>query len=241
MDFPHATSISCEVSILWPILTERDTRKMVDTSASFGERLIEREHDGTHSHGPAGEHVHAGTAFTTWLDFDLATAQARAVHEALVRLRPRREAVFDANLEELESDLRRLDEQMAAIAQRIGAEPLVASHPVYQYWARRYGLDVESVTWEPEVVPDGRATADLTRLLVEHPASLMIWEGEPDPRSVERLETLGLRSIVVDPCGNVPDEGDFLTVMERNIEALRAAVCTAPRRATPRRRSGLPR
>ena len=49
----------------------------------------------------------------------------------------------------------------------------------------------------------------------------MIWEGEPNPRSVELLQTIGVRSVVFDPCGNITDDGDFLTAMKRNKEALR--------------------
>ena len=197
------------------------TSRMVDTSASFGERLIDIEADTTHRHGPAGEHAHGGTAFTTWLDFDQAIAQAQAVHDALARRRPANADAFGANLEALTNDLRKLDEQLMSIAREIDGEPLVASHPVYQYWARRYGFNLQSVTLEPDVVPDDRAMGVLKTILADHPAKIMIWEGDPDPRSVELLRTIGVRSVVFDPCGNIPDEGDFLTAMKRNTEALR--------------------
>jgi zinc transport system substrate-binding protein len=42
--------------------------KIVDTSTSFRDRLIELRGETKHTHGPAGAHVHAGTARTTWLD-----------------------------------------------------------------------------------------------------------------------------------------------------------------------------
>ena len=75
--------------------------------------------------------------------------------------------------------------------------------------------------WEPDVVPNDRAISALKSLIAEHPATIMIWECVPDPRSVRLLETLGLRSAVFDPCGNVPDEGDFITVMKHNTQVLR--------------------
>ena len=109
---------------------------------------------------------------------------------------------------------------MTALARQIGDRPLVTSHPVYQYWARRYGLNVRAVTWEPDVVPDADAVSALRGILAGHPARLMIWEGEPDSRSVELLESMGLESVVFDPCGNVPRGGDFLVVMRRNIRDL---------------------
>ena len=62
----------------------------------------------------------------------------------------------------------------------------------------------------------------LSRYRSEHPAAWMIWEGEPLPESVKRLEGMGIGSVVFDPCGNRPDQGDFLTVMKRNVENLRS-------------------
>ena len=38
---------------------------------------------------------------------------------------------------------------------------------------------------------------------------------------VERLDSLGIQSAVVDPAGNRPEEGDFMAVMRRNAAALR--------------------
>ncbi len=51
----------------------------------------------------------------------------------------------------------------------------------------------------------------------------MIWEGEPVKESVERLKIMGIESLVFDPCGNVPDRGDFMSVMQQNVENLKAA------------------
>ena len=50
----------------------------------------------------------------------------------------------------------------------------------------------------------------------------MIWEGPPLEAVVERLQQSGIESVVLEPCGNAPDEGDYLTVMRRGIEALRS-------------------
>ncbi|NBO50675.1 MAG: hypothetical protein EBU80_13370 [Chitinophagia bacterium] len=44
----------------------------------------------------------------------------------------------------------------------------------------------------------------------------MIWEGEPEKESVAKLEAIGVKSLVFDPCGNVPDGGNFLSVMKAN-------------------------
>ena len=99
--------------------------------------------------------------------------------------------------------------------------PIVASHPVYDYFARRYQWDIKSVVWEPDVYPNEKAWSKLEMLLMDHPAKIMIWEGEPLGKTVEKLEEWGLKSVVFDPCGNRPEKGDFISVMNQNNENLK--------------------
>jgi len=97
---------------------------------------------------------------------------------------------------------------------------LLGSHPVYQYLARRYGLNLQSVHFEPDDNPDEGTWADLERLHGTHPARTMLWEAEPLPEVAERLRALGIQSIVFDPAGNRPVSGDFLQVMRANVDNL---------------------
>ena len=66
--------------------------------------------------------------------------------------------------------------------------------------------------------PEESKWRELQHMQVDHPSRWMIWEGEPLPESVERLSGMGISSVVFDPCGNRPDEGDFLSVMRNNVE-----------------------
>jgi zinc transport system substrate-binding protein len=52
---------------------------------SMKEKYIPLKDVTTHSHGPEGEHVHTGLAFTTWLNFQMAIAQADAIRMKLKR------------------------------------------------------------------------------------------------------------------------------------------------------------
>ena len=194
--------------------------KVIDTSRRFKADYIEIQGTGTHTHGPTGEHAHAGTAFTTWLDFRQAAQQAQAVMEGLSRLLPAHLETFQQRYAELERDLLALDERLDAIVAQRRAQPLLASHPVYQYLARRHGLHLQSVLWEPEVMPDDAQWAALQSILQGHAAEWMLWEGDPLPASVQKLQTLGVRSLVFDPCGNTPEQGDFLSVMQQNVARL---------------------
>lgn len=204
----------------WAAKASLPESRLVDTSAAFNDRYIAVKEGASHSHGGEGEHSHGGTAFTTWMDFQQAVLQADAIREAFQKLRPEQMELFALNFDQLKTDLLALDAAMTAAAAKVGQAPLVASHPVYQYWARRYNLNVEAVMWEPETVPADAQMEELKALLIKHPAKRMIWEGEPASESVEKLKALGISSVVIDPCGNVPDEGNWLDVMKKNVSAL---------------------
>jgi len=207
----------------WVAHVSLPASRMVDTSTSFADQFIPLEDQVTHSHGLAGKHEHGDVAFTTWLDPQQAIAQARAVRDALIRLRPDAAGDFEQRFAGLERALRELDDGLAAAVAAAGSQPLIFSHPVYQYFIRRYVIDGYAVHWEPEQPPSLEQWQELDRLLAQHPARWMVWEGTPDPATVAELEKRGLDSVVFDPCGNVPEEGDYLTVMRENLRRLSEA------------------
>jgi zinc transport system substrate-binding protein len=207
----------------WVATATLPQQRTVDTSRAFRDRYIESEHRVRHSHGPGGAHDHGGIAFTTWLDFTLAAAQARAIADALVAARPALTRDFERGFESLTADLGDLDRRMSAAARAAAGHPLLASHPVYQYLARRYRLDLRALTWEPDAMPAEEEWSRLAKLLETHPARIMIWEAAPLPEVTERLRGSAIGTVVFEPCGNAPRDGDFLSVMNRNIAAMETA------------------
>jgi len=204
----------------WTARVSLPRSRLVDTSRGFKDQYIQQPDLATHSHGAGGEHSHGGVAFTTWLDLSQAAQQAEAIAQALIRTRPDEKERIDRNLQPLRGDLLKLDERIAEVTRTVTVRPLLASHPVYQYLARRYGLNLRSVMWEPDEVPSESQWKELEGILRDHPANWMIWEDEPAKETIERLRSLGVQSIVVNPCGNRPSSGDFLTLMAENARNL---------------------
>ena len=196
--------------------------RRVDTSAAIRDRIIPLEGDVAHSHGPQGAHSHRGFAFTTWLDPTLAIEQARAVMRAFRAARPERGVAFQAGFDALEVDLLALGASLDAAAAPVGKQPLLFSHPLYQYLARRNGWDARSLHWEPDEAPTGAMWRELEELLAVHRARWMLWEGPPLESTAKRLASLGVGVVVYGPCANAPDRGDFLSVMRENLQALEA-------------------
>ncbi|NND36403.1 MAG: zinc ABC transporter substrate-binding protein [Gammaproteobacteria bacterium] len=205
--------------------------KLVDTSAAFADRLIDAGSAVTHSHGDGVEHSHgdeegnqSSTAFTTWLDPQLAIAQAAAIRDSLILQQPESAADFRAGFDSLEADLTALDQDFEAVFEALGDTPVVFSHPVYQYLERRYGVNGISVHWEPGEAPGDDELTALGEKMIRHPARLMIWEGEPIAASAELIAAWDVDNVVLDPCGNRPDGGDYLQVMRQNVANLQAAL-----------------
>ncbi len=197
--------------------------KMVNTSIAFQDRYVESENAITHSHGPGVSHSHAGIASTTWLDPAFAIEQARAVHAALSQKRPDLRELLDANHASLRRDLEKIDAQLTMSTAGKTA-PLFFSHPVYQYLIRRFELDAKELHWAPDRYPSDRAREDFLRMRQNHASSWVLWEGDPDSKTVEWLDSNDVRSAVFDPCGNAPDIGDYLSVMLQNAESLASAL-----------------
>jgi zinc transport system substrate-binding protein len=195
--------------------------RVVETAAGFAETFIEEAEAVTHSHGPEGDHSHAGVAFTTWIDFQQAGQQLAAVEKAVRPLMDEAQLAAAAErVKALQVQFKQWDERLLEVGKKLQGKPLLGSHPVYQYLARRYQLNLKALYWEPETVPDQAAMEELRELLKEHPARVMLWEGEPAAESVALLKQMGIGSEVFAPCGNRPETGDFVTMMEANVKAL---------------------
>ena len=160
--------------------------KIVDTSGAFQDRYIVIENTVSHSHGPGGEHSHGETAFTTWLDLTLAIEHAKGIRDVFAKARPDGEEAFQEGFASLERDLLGLDESLRRLTSG-KTQPLLGSHPVYQYLARRYGLDLKSVHFEPDQVPDEKTWHELEHLLEGHAAKWMLWEGAPVEETAAKL------------------------------------------------------
>ena len=204
----------------WLDLVTLDRRRFFDTSTGFSDRLIPLEGTVAHQHGPEGDHSHQGTAFTSWLDPQLAIMQAEALSSALIKLSPASETQYRHNMAKLEQELRMLDSQLAGVFAQLDGRPVLFSHPVYQYLQRRYRINGESVHWEPDEAPSTPDWLALQQQLTTHPATIMIWEDQPLTATTQRLSGAGIMSVPFHTIANRPDEGDYLSVMRANAERI---------------------
>jgi len=197
--------------------------KMVDTSRKFKDRYIYAAEVTTHSHGAEGAHAHESLAFTTWLDLSLAKLQAAEIYKVLARKRPMSEMLFKKNFKALAVELENLHAAIKAIVESDPRRAILGSHPVYDYLSAGYGMNLISVHWEPDEIPSVSQWNELKQILQKHRAEFMLWEGKPNPESIDRLKAHGVASVTFYPCGNRPERGAFMSVMRANVEQLKLA------------------
>lgn len=205
--------------------------RMCDTAAGLEEEFL--EHAGTtHSHGLEGEHSHAGIDGHFWLDPVMAKHQARRAAEAMARAFPEHRDAFAGGLAGLERDLAELHRRHEVLAAELAGEPLLASHPAYDYPARRYGWQVTSFDLDPGEPLSAEQREALAAAAAAGPARLLLWESEPLPETASALSSeAGLESVVFDP-GENPSAGeraagtDFVAIQAANLDRLEAALGT---------------
>ncbi|MDA2918341.1 metal ABC transporter substrate-binding protein [Desulfobacterota bacterium AH_259_B03_O07] len=135
--------------------------------------------------------------------------------------------------ESLKNELLESDNNIQRIVSTDQDKPLLASHPVYQYLAKRYSLNLKSMHWEPDKMPSIDQWQKLINILETHPSKWMIWENTPINDTKERLESLGISSIVFNPSGNAPEKGDYMSVMYQNVENLSIVFEQVPEKSSP--------
>ncbi len=208
----------------WMSKVSLPTSRIINTSNAFKDEYIRLTEGTTHSHGPEGEHVHQGYAFTTWLDFNKARQQAQAVRDALVIKLPDLKTNFEMNYQKLADDLQGLDDEMKKVSISMQNTTIFASHPVYQYLGAGYNLNILSEHWEPDQKPDKEQWEIFKARVDKNPGKIMLWEDQPLEEVAGELSNMGIIVVVFSPCANMVAEGDFLSVMKQNILNLKQAL-----------------
>jgi zinc transport system substrate-binding protein len=113
---------------------------------------------------------------------------------------------------------------MQQLAEELKGQPIIVSHPVYQYWQRKYELNLRSLHWEPTESPDESGWAELDSALKDFPAKLFVWESTPSAENEAALAARGFTSLVFAPAANLPRGSSWRTEMRANLERLQKVV-----------------
>lgn len=210
----------------WVATASLPTAWLVDSAKALEPDFVRFEGVPKHSHGPGAAHTHEGIDGHTWLDPKNALVQAQAIHRGLRRLLPAKQAELDRGLAALAQDLNGLDAELKRLGSLPEGRHLYASHPAYNYLAKRYGWRVANLDLDPETMPTDEVFAAVKAKLAAQSGTHLLWEAQPQAEIAARFEReLGLVSLVVEPCetpASVPPR-DYLERWKINLSNLARA------------------
>ncbi|KEO81178.1 metal ABC transporter substrate-binding protein [Tumebacillus flagellatus] len=196
--------------------------------ASKGLPLLEGEFE------EEGSSAHPGEAQLdphVWLDPVLAEQQVSTIEKALAEVDPAHAAAYQASGEAYQQRLQNLDKSYRAVTSTAPRKEFVTSHAAFGYLAKRYGLQQIPISGlNPEVEPTTAQVADVVKLAKSHATPVIYFESLVSPKVAERVaQEIGCTTEVLDPLEGLSDEEqaqhlDYVSVMERNLEALKKSL-----------------
>jgi zinc transport system substrate-binding protein len=196
--------------------------KVVNTTTAIEDQFIRTESI-THSHGDGDEHSHEGLASYTWLDPMLAIAQAETVAAAITARGIAPDDAVATRLDALRADLEELDRQATGAFDGMQSIAMIATHPRYQYLARRYDLSLSSLEWEAGAMPTDAERADLVALAAQTGAQVLIWEATPPADAFAIAAELGLANIVFPTLAQGVDDQTYMQAIANALTAISEA------------------
>lgn len=162
----------------------------------------------------------------TWLDPTSMVTVTRAVRDRLSAAHPDGADDFAANANRLERELTGLDEAFATGLEKCRTRTVVTSHAAFHHLAERYRLtQVPIAGIDPTNEPTPSQLAEISGLVEKEHLSTVFTEELVSPAIAETIASeTGTRTATLDPLEGLSRNGDtYLTVMRRNLDAIRAA------------------
>ncbi len=162
-----------------------------------------------------------------WLDPTRLSAVAGETADALAEADPDNAADYEANARAVERDLAGLDRAYRTGLADCEVSTVVVSHDAFGY-LDRYGLDVVGVAGiSPEAEPSPARLQELAGVIRRTGVTTVFTETLVSPAIAETLaDEVGVRTATLDPLEGLTDDTadeDYVSIMKRNLEALRTA------------------
>lgn len=163
-----------------------------------------------------------------WLDPQNMVLVTQAVESALSAADPAHAAAFASNADALVTELNTLDADFSAGLEACERRTIVTSHAAFGYLAARYDLiQVPIAGLDPSNEPSPRDLAAVTRLVRDQGITTVFTEELVSPAVARTVANeTGAKTATLDPIEGLGDDTrdeTYLTLMRRNLEALRTA------------------
>ena len=182
-------------------------------------------HEGEEEHGHGHEHDQSLDPHF-WLDPERLATIAGQVGDRLAAEDPANADDYRARAATLRANLDDLDEEYRAGLATCRRREIVVSHAAFGYLADRYELEQLAVSGlTPEDEPSAQRLAETTEEARAHGATTIYFESAVSPKVAEAIaREVGAGTAVLDPLEAAPAEGDYLSAMRANLQALRSGL-----------------
>jgi len=170
--------------------------------------------------GHAEDHHEDELDLHVWLDPENGKAIVAGIADVLAQADPANAARYEANASAYASRLDALAGELTAELAPVKSRPFIVFHDAYQYFERRFGLDVAgSITVNPEVTPGAQRIAEIQAKVQALGATCVFSEPQFEPKLVQVvIEGSGARTGVLDPLGSsLPDGPDLYPDLLREL------------------------
>ena len=208
-----------------------EQQKIIDTSK--GIQLIHIEGD-THSHGKTGAHSHEEMDPHTWLDPRAYLQQARNIKDALVAEDQSHRGLYNDKYIKIENDLQDLHRELLNVTTKLRRFQIAANHPVYNYFAKRFSLQIQSFDFDPEEMLSPEQIKEFhkyAQMVHENKKPAILWWESPPKEEIKQALEKDISSIevihVVLPPLEQPIDGssyDYFQQSQDNIKSLESLV-----------------
>ncbi|MCB8761185.1 metal ABC transporter solute-binding protein, Zn/Mn family [Planktothrix agardhii] len=151
------TGIAFETAWIDRIKAANQKMLIIDSTQGI-ERIpaVEHHHEGAENH-QAEETLDPHI----WLSPKLVKIQAQSIYAGLVKIDPKRQAEYQANLNNFITELDQLDQQISQKLTPLKNRKFIVFHPAWGYFAKDYNLEQESI----EVGGQEPSAAELAKLI----------------------------------------------------------------------------
>ena len=232
-DIVFWTGHGMELFLTGPLETLSSKAEVIELANSPGITLLPVREGGAfehHSHeGEGGEHDHDHGAdghghdehdhdeegagdMHFWLDPHNAELMVTQIANTLAAADPENAAKYQANAATEIAALGALEAEITATLLPVKDKPFIVFHDAYQYFEKRFGLDVAgSVTVTPDVMPGAQRIDELKAKTAELGATCVFAEPNFEPTIIAAItEGSAAKAGVLDPEGGALAEGPNL-------------------------------
>ena len=199
--------------------------KIVDLSGSVDlvhHEGVESEHH-EHKDGEGHAHKHAHKSGSEdldphfWLDPVRMGKAADRVTERLAKADPSSAETFKANAKKLKERLGALNGSYDNGVKTCQRRAIVTTHTAFGYMAERYKLTQIALSGiDPEAEPSPAVLAQVKKFIQENGTTTVFTEA--------LAKETGIKTDVLNPLESKPDNGDYISAMDKNLKAIRTAL-----------------